>query len=64
MFLESFHRLLKVVYLNNKQNRRVDKLIHVLYRIARNLLYEQLTRIEKGKLTHRRCEINKRHKSV
>ena len=64
MYLESFHRLLKVVYLNNKQNRRVDKLVHVLFRIARNLLYEQLSKLEKGKLTHRRCEINKRHKSA
>ena len=27
MFMESFHRVLKVVYFNNKQNRRVDHLI-------------------------------------
>ena len=51
MFTESFHRLLKVVYLNNKQNRRVDRLIHVLLRIARNLVYEQLQKVEKGKMT-------------
>ena len=30
MFVESFHRLLKVVYMNNKQNRRVDHLVHIL----------------------------------
>ena len=40
MYLESFHHLLKVIYLNNKQNRRVDKLVHVLFRIACNLIYE------------------------
>ena len=64
MFTESFHRLLKVVYLNNKQNRRVDWLIHVLLRIARNLVYEQLQKIEKGKTTHRKTEIHKRHKAA
>ena len=49
MFVESFHRSLKVNCLNNKQNRRVDRLIHVLLRIARNLIYEQLNKVEKIK---------------
>ena len=61
MFVESFHRLLKVVYLHSKQNRRVDKLLHILFRIARNMIYEQVIKIQKGKMTHRRCEIQKRH---
>lgn len=61
MFVESFHRLLKTVYLHSKQNRRIDHLLHVLLRIARDMAFGQLIKIEKGKLTHRRCEINKRH---
>ena len=64
MFTESFHRLLKVVYLNNKQNGRVDWLLHILLRIARNLVYEQLQKIEKGKTTHRKSQIHKRHKAA
>ena len=64
MFVESFHQLLKVVYLNNKQNRRVDQLVHVLLRIAGNLVFEHLQKVEKGKLTHRKTEINKRHKAA
>ena len=64
MYTESFHRLLKIVYLNSKQNRRVDKLLYILLRIARNLVYEQLRKVEKGKMTHRITEINKRHKSA
>jgi len=64
MFVEAFHRLLKVVYLNGKQNRRVDKLLHILFRIARDMYYEQILKIEKGKTTHRQCEIQKRHKSA
>ena len=64
MFAEAFHRLLKVVYLEGKQNRRVDTLLHTLFRIARNLIYEQVTKEEKGKLSHRRSEITKRHKKA
>ena len=30
MFVESFHRLLKIVYLQHKQNRRIDYLLNVL----------------------------------
>ena len=63
MFAESFHRIL-IVYLNNKQNRRVARLLHVLLRIARNLIFEQLQKMEKGKMTHRKCEINKKHKAT
>ena len=64
MFVEAFHQLLKVVYLQSKQNRRVDKLLHILFRIARNIVYEQMLKVEKGKMTHRRCEIQKRHSSA
>ena len=64
MFVESFHHLLKVVFLGNKQNRRVDHLVHTILRIARNLVYQQLRNVEIGKITHRQLEINKRHKSA
>ena len=64
MFVESFHRLLKVVYLDSKQNRRVDSLLFVLLRLSRNLIYDQIQKIAKGKITHRKCEIKKRHKSA
>ncbi len=62
MFAEAFHRTLKVIYFNRKQNRRVDYLIHTLLRIARNLIYNKLRRVELKTSTHRKCEINKRHK--
>ena len=45
MFTESFLQLLRVVCLNNKQNRRVNWLIHILLWIARNLVYEQLQKV-------------------
>ena len=50
MFVESFHCVLKVVYFNNKQNRRVEHLIHTLLRMSRNLIYEKLQKVEKKKI--------------
>ena len=64
MFLESFHRTLKVVYLEHKHNRRIDYLLHTLLKIARDKVFEQLTKLEKGKFTYRVSEINKRHKEA
>ena len=37
MFVESFHRTLKVVYLEHKQNRRIDVLLHMLLKLSRDL---------------------------
>ncbi len=48
MSIEVFHRLLKVVYLQGKHNRRLDQLLSVLLRIARDKVFERMTKIEKG----------------
>ena len=64
MSIESFHRLLKVVYLQGKHNRRVDHLLSVLLRIARDKVFDRLTKTEKGKSTHRLGNINRRHQSA
>ena len=61
MFLEAFHRVLKI---QHKHNRRVDVLLTTLLKISRNKEFERLLKIENGKPTHRICEINKRHKSA
>ena len=64
MFLESSHRVLKVVHLNNKQNRRIDVLLTTLIRIARDKVFDRLQKTQIGKNTHRICEISKRHRSA
>ena len=64
MYVESFHRVLKVVYLDSKQNRRVDHLLTVLLRFARDKAFERIHKLEKGKSSHRIKEINKRHGSA
>ena len=53
MFIETFHRLLKTVYLEQKQNRRIDFLVHTLLRISKDKAYERLQKIHKGKYSHR-----------
>ena len=64
MFLESFHRTLKVVNLNHKKNRRIDILLITLVKVARNKAFEQFKKQECGKVTHRISEIMKRHKAA
>lgn len=64
MHVESFHRLLKVVYLQGKQNRRLDHLIHIVLKVARDKGFERLQKIHKGKASHRVSEINRRHKKA
>ena len=64
MFVESFHRTLEEVYLERKQNRRVDHLLSTLRKIARDKAYEQWINAEKGKVTILQQESTKRHKQV
>lgn len=50
MYVESFHRVLKFVYLNNKQNRRM---VSILLRISKDKAFQRMTKLEKGKCSHR-----------
>ena len=43
---------------------RVDYLIYILLKISRDKAFEQLLKQEKGKNTHRMCEIHKRHQKA
>ena len=64
MALEAFHRVLKVCYLEKKQNRRIDYLLHFLLKVSRDKVFERFSKTQKGKSSHRSCEINKRHKTA
>ena len=64
MYVESFHRLLKVVYLESKQNHRLDRLLNVLLKIARDKAFGQFQKIHKGKNSHRIGEIRQRHQNA
>lgn len=64
MYCESFHRLLKVVYLENRQNCRVDHMVLILLRISRDKAFGRLCKIEKGEYSHRSSGIVKRHSNA
>lgn len=64
MMVEAFHRVLKIVYLEHKQNRRVDTLLHTLMKINRDACFNSLRKQEFGKQSHRLSEIKKRHVSA
>ena len=61
MHVEAFHRLVKIVYFQQKQNRRVDCLLNVLLKLTRDKAFERLQKTEESKITYRQSEINKRH---
>ena len=62
MVTEAFHRLLKDVYCERKQNRRVDHLLAKLLVIACDKAYESWIKQEKGKVTYKIYEMNIRHR--
>ncbi len=61
MYVESFHRVLKYIYLKGKTNKRVDKCLQVLMKYARDKTFDRLIKLEKSKLTGRVSTIEKRH---
>ncbi|XP_065071813.1 uncharacterized protein LOC135696369 [Rhopilema esculentum] len=63
MSLENFHRVLKTIYFHRKRNKRVDHLLSVLLKIARDKAYEAWEKLEKGKRTSKIRDIDKRHKT-
>lgn len=61
MYVESFHRLIKYVYMRGRTNKRIDKLLHILMKVARDKAFERLCKLEKGKISGRLAMIRKRH---
>ena len=53
-----------MVYLHGKQNRHLDHLISVILKVSRDKAFERLQKVHKRKISHRLCEINKRHKKA
>ena len=55
---------MKEVYMERKENRRIDHLLSTLRKIALDKAYEQWIKAEKGKVTIRQRESTKRHKQA
>lgn len=61
MFLEAINKKLKYCYMNGLQNRRVDKCIGLLMRLARDMMFERMIRLMKHKPTYRMDQIRRSH---
>ena len=64
MYVESFHNVLKSAYMERKANRRVDTLLHILLRVARDKVFERLIKLEKNVQSKKQHSITKRHTVV
>ena len=62
MTTEAFHNLLKGLYFQRKQNRRIDHLLCKLLKIARDKVFDGLIKNEKGKRTYKLRATDMRHK--
>ena len=63
MYVEAFHRVLKYIYFKGRINKRLDKCLQVLLKLARDKGFERLVKLEKGKNTERINMIRMRHKN-
>ena len=55
--VNGFHRRLKVCYMEKINNQRIDWLLHILFKIARDEVFERIIKTLKGKTTHRLSEM-------
>lgn len=62
MYAKAFHRVFKQNYLKGKVNKRVDACLVNLVKCARDMGFDRLIKITKGKLTYRMSMICVRHK--
>ena len=63
MYVESFHYLLKYIYMKGRMNKRMDKCINILLSLARDKAFERLVKLEKGKISGRIKTIQLRHQA-
>ena len=61
MYVESFHHVLKYIYMQGKVNKQVNKCIYTLLKISRDKAFERLIKLTKIKKTKKMTEIEKRH---
>ena len=61
MYVESFHRLVKYIYMRGRANKRIGKLLYILMKVSKDKAFERLCKLEKGKITGRVATIRRRH---
>ena len=61
MYVESFHNVLKSAYMERKANRRVDSLVSILLKIARDKVFERFIKVGKNTQSTKQRSITQRH---
>ena len=59
MAVEAFHRRLKVCYMEKKNNRRIDRMLRILFKIATDEVFERIIKTQQGKTTHHLSELTR-----
>lgn len=62
MYLESYHKILKHIYLEGKKVKRLDKTINAVLKIARDSLFKRLIKLSKNTRTEKLQDISRSHK--
>jgi len=64
MYLKSFHKILKHIYLVGKKVKRLDKTINAVLKLARDSFYKRLIKIAKNSPTEKFKRIRQNHKTI
>ena len=64
MHIENWHKTLKYSYLRGRDNKRIDKLIHILIEMSKNFEYKLHLKNNKGLISTTKKKISERHKNA
>jgi len=62
MYLESYHKVLKHIYLEGKKCKRIDKTINAVMKLARDSMFKRLIKVAKNALNYKIRKIHESHK--
>jgi len=62
MYLESFHKILKHIYLEGRKVKRLDKTINALMKICRDSVYKRLIHLAENVPTEKMQKVRQSHK--
>ncbi|GFV35086.1 uncharacterized protein TNCV_4779201 [Trichonephila clavipes] len=62
LLIESMHRMIKYVYLQEEKGKPLDKALFSVMKFVRDRVFDRLIYLEKGKVSSKIAELRKRHK--
>lgn len=64
MYVESFHKVIKYMYLDGEKIERLDKTINVIMKFIRDKVYDRLIMLERGKISSKLSTLRERHGEI